>query len=83
MIAYLSGKLLTKSPNLVIVDIGGIGYEVLIPLSTFYELGDEGTLVTLRIHTHVREDALQLFGFSSEREKKLFLQLTSISGIGA
>lgn len=82
LIAYLSGKLLTKSPNLVVIDVGGVGYEVAVPLSTFYTLGEEGSNVTLRIHTHVREDALQLFGFGTEQEKKLFLQLTSVSGIG-
>ena len=82
MIAHLSGTLLSKQPNIVIVDIGGVGYEVTIPLSTFYDLGEEGSAVALRIYTHVREDALQLFGFRTEREKKLFLQLTSVSGIG-
>ncbi|HEY0048060.1 MAG TPA: OB-fold domain-containing protein, partial [Pyrinomonadaceae bacterium] len=69
MIAYLSGKLLEKQATSVIIDVGGIGYEVTIPLSTFYELGEEGSDVSLRIYTHVREDALQLFGFKSEREK--------------
>jgi holliday junction DNA helicase RuvA len=82
LIAYLSGKLFTKSPNLVVIDVGGVGYEVAVPLSTFYILGEEGSSVTLRIHTHVREDALQLFGFGTEQEKRLFLQLTSVSGIG-
>ena len=64
------------------VDVGGVGYEVTIPLSTFYEMGEVGDAVALRIHTHVREDALQLFGFSTGREKELFLRLTSVSGIG-
>ena len=82
MIAHLAGTLLSKQPNLVIVDVGGVGYEVTIPLSTFYDLGEETSPVALRIHTHVREDALQLFGFRTEREKKLFLQLLSVSGIG-
>ena len=82
MIAHLSGLLLSKQPNSVIVDINGVGYEVTIPLSTFYDLSEEGSTVALRIHTHVREDALQLFGFRTEREKKLFLLLTSVSGIG-
>lgn len=82
MIAHLSGTLLSKQPNLVIVDVGGVGYEVTIPLSTFYDLGEEASPVALRIHTHVREDALQLFGFRTEREKKLFLYLLSVSGIG-
>lgn len=82
MIAHLSGLLLSKQPNSVIVDINGVGYEVTIPLSTFYDLSEEGSAVALRIHMHVREDALQLFGFRTEREKKLFLLLTSVSGIG-
>lgn len=82
MIAHLAGTLLSKQPNSVIVDVGGVGYEVTIPLSTFYDLGEESSPVALRIHTHVREDALQLFGFRTEREKKLFLHLLSVSGIG-
>ena len=83
MIAYLSGKLLEKSANSVIVDVGGVGYDVSIPLSTFYELGEVGDDVQLRIYTHVREDAIQLFGFSSERERDLYLKLISVQGIGA
>jgi Holliday junction DNA helicase RuvA len=82
MIAYLSGKLLEKEANLVIIDVGGVGYEVTIPLSTFYELGELGEDVSLRIHTVVREDAFALFGFRSVREKELFLHLISVSGIG-
>jgi Holliday junction DNA helicase RuvA len=83
MIAYLSGKLLEKSANSVIVDVGGVGYDVSIPLSTFYELGEVGDDVQLRIYTHVREDAIQLFGFSSERERDLYLKLISVQGVGA
>lgn len=83
MIAYLSGKLLEKHANTVIVDVGGVGYEVSIPLSTFYELGDVGSAVSLRIYTHVREDAIQLFGFNSNRERELYLRLLSVQGIGA
>ena len=83
MIAFLSGKLLEKQANSVIVDVGGVGYEVTIPLSTFYELGEIGADVSLRIFTHVREDALQLFGFKSEREKQLYMKLISVQGIGA
>lgn len=83
MIAYLSGKLLEKQANTVIVDVNGVGYEVTIPLSTFYELGEEGTDVSLRIYMHVREDAQQLFGFKTEREKQLYLKLISVQGIGA
>jgi Holliday junction DNA helicase RuvA len=83
MIGFLSGKLLEKQANTVIVDVGGVGYEVTIPLSTFYELGEEGSAVHLRIHTHVREDAIQLFGFKTARERDLYLKLISVQGIGA
>lgn len=82
MIAHLSGKLLEKNATHVIVDVAGVGYEVNIPLSTFYELGEEGEDVTLRIYTHVREDAIQLFGFSSSRERDLYLKVISVQGIG-
>lgn len=82
MIAYLSGKLLEKDANAVIIDVNGVGYEVSIPLSTFYELGEIGEDVSLRIQTVVREDAFQLFGFKTIREKELFLLLISVSGIG-
>lgn len=82
MIAFLSGKLLEKEANTVILDVGGVGYEVAIPLSTFYELGELGETVALRIYTHVREDTLQLFGFKTLRERELFLHLISVSGIG-
>lgn len=83
MIAFLSGKLLEKQANVAIVDVGGVGYEVSIPLSTFYELGDVGSDVELRIYTHVREDAIQLFGFKSQRERDLYLRLISVQGVGA
>lgn len=82
MIAHLSGKLLEKHASGVIVDVGGVGYEVAIPLSTFYELGEPGTDVELRIYTHVREDAIQLFGFKTARERDLYLKLISVQGIG-
>jgi len=82
MIAHLSGTLLSKHATSVILDVGGVGYEVNIPLSTFYDLGDIGALVQLRIYTHVREDALQLFGFKTARERELFLRIISVSGIG-
>jgi Holliday junction DNA helicase RuvA len=82
MIAYLSGSLLSKQATSAIVDVGGVGYEVAIPLSTFYELGDAGSPVQLRIYTHVREDAIQLFGFKTARERELFLQLISVNGVG-
>ena len=83
MIGYLKGKILEKDANTVILDVAGVGYEVTIPLSTFYELGDVGADVSLRIFTHVREDALQLFGFNSSRERDLYLKLISVQGIGA
>ena len=83
MIGFLSGKILEKEANTVIVDVGGVGYEVTIPLSTFYELGDVGSDVQLRIFTHVREDALQLFGFKTSRERDIYLKLISVQGIGA
>jgi holliday junction DNA helicase RuvA len=82
LIAFLSGKLIQKQPNTIVIDVAGVGYEVTIPLSTFYELGEPDTNVSLKIHTHVREDALQLFGSWTDREKDLFLKLTSISGVG-
>jgi holliday junction DNA helicase RuvA len=83
MIGFLSGKILEKDANTVIVDVAGVGYEVTIPLSTFYDLGDVGSDVSLRIFTHVREDALQLFGFKTMRERDLYLKLISVQGIGA
>ena len=82
MIAHLSGTLLSKEPNSVIVEVSGVGYDVNIPLSTFYDLGDEGSSVKLRIYTHVKEDALQLFGFKTERERELFVNFISVSGLG-
>ena len=82
MIAHLSGTLLSKQATSVIVDVGGVGYEVSIPLSTFYDLEDLGSTVQLRIYTHVREDAIQLYGFKTARERELFLKLISVSGIG-
>jgi len=82
MIAHLSGTLLSKQATSVIVDVGGVGYEVTIPLSTFYDLEDSGAPVQLRIYTHVREDTLQLFGFKTIRERELFLKIISVSGIG-
>lgn len=82
MIAYLRGRLLEKHPNQVIVDIGGVGYDVTVPVSTFSLLPDQGAEVRLHIHTHVREDALALFGFLSPDEKILFEKLITVSGIG-
>ncbi|MGH9856014.1 MAG: Holliday junction branch migration protein RuvA [Blastocatellia bacterium] len=82
MIAHITGKLIQKQPNSVFVDVGGVGYELTVPLSTFYDLGDPGAEVSLRAYTYVREDALQLFGFRTEREKRLFLLMIGVSGIG-
>jgi Holliday junction DNA helicase RuvA len=82
MIAHLSGTLLSKQATAVILDVGGVGYDVTIPLSTFYDLEEPGSQVQLRIYTHVREDALQLYGFRTARERELFLRLISVSGIG-
>ena len=82
MIAFLRGQVVDKQPNRVIIDIQGVGYDVHVPLSTFYEIGDEGTDVALRVYTHVREDALQLYGFLTELERRLFERLIAISGIG-
>lgn len=82
MIALLRGRLAEKHPNRVIVDVQGIGYDVQIPLSTFYHLGEPGSDVVFRVHTHVREDALALFGFATMLELQLFEQLIGVSGIG-
>ncbi len=87
MIGLLSGTLLSIVPERVLLDVGGVGYEVAIPLSTFYELeraqaAGAGEKVRLFIHTHVREDQLALYGFATEREKTLFERLIQVSGIG-
>lgn len=82
MIAHLAGTLVEKQLQRLIVDVGGVGYDVLVPLSTMYAIGDPGARVALRIHTHVREDALQLFGFATTLEQQLFEKLISVSGIG-
>jgi holliday junction DNA helicase RuvA len=82
MIGQLRGHLLLKKPNLVLVDVHGVGYEVHIPLTSFYELPEEGAEIMLKIYTHVREDTLSLYGFKTQKEKDFFLKLLSISGIG-
>ncbi len=82
MIARLTGILLSKSPQSVIIDAAGVGYQAFVPLSTFYQLPDEMERVSLHVYTHVREDTLHLFGFQTELEKKTFLLLISVSGIG-
>lgn len=82
MIAHLSGRLLRKDPQEVVVDVSGVGYRVMIPVTTFYRLGEPGEAVSLRIHTHVREDALLLFGFLGAYEQSLFESLITVSGVG-
>ena len=82
MIGQLRGRLTDKRPNQVLVDVGGVGYLVQVPLSTFAALGELHTEVTLLIHTHVREDSLSLYGFLSSREKHFFEMLLSASGVG-
>jgi holliday junction DNA helicase RuvA len=81
LIALLSGQLVSKQVSQIIVDVGGVGYRLMIPLSTFYALPDEGP-VRVHVHTHVREDAILLFGFLTPVEKELFILLLSVSGIG-
>jgi Holliday junction DNA helicase RuvA len=82
VIAHLRGKIFSKQPNRVVVDVSGVGYDVFVPLSTFYGMGEPGTDTALRIHTHVREDALHLFGFATALEQELFERLIGVSGIG-
>ena len=82
MIAHLRGRILEKHPNRLVVDVTGVGYDVFVPLSTFYGLADAGGDVALRIHTHVREDALVLYGFMTRLEQELFERLIGVSGIG-
>ena len=84
MIAFLRGSVLEKQPQRLVIDVNGVGYEVLVPVSTYFDAAEPGsdTLITLHVHTHVREDALQLFGFASRFELDLFTRLIGISGIG-
>jgi Holliday junction DNA helicase RuvA len=82
VIARLSGRLVEKQATRLVVDVGGVGYDVHVPLSTFYGLPDPGGEVTLRVHTHVREDAILLFGFATALELQVFERLITISGIG-
>ena len=82
MIALLRGSILEKTANRLIVDVNGVGYDVLVPLSTFYALGDPGAPVTLRIHTHVREDLIALYGFVTRLEQDLFERLIAVNGVG-
>jgi Holliday junction DNA helicase RuvA len=82
MIAFLRGRVLEKHPNRVVIDVGGVGYDVSVPLSTFYTAGDPGVEIALRVHTHVREDQLALFGFATGLELAAFERLIAVSGIG-
>ncbi len=82
MIAHLTGSILKKTTASVIINVGGIGYEVSVPLSTFYQLPEASETTSLYIHTHVREDSLSLFGFFTTLEKNIFMMLISVSGIG-
>lgn len=82
MIALLRGTLVEKHASRIIVDTGGVGYDVQVPLSTFYTLGDPGAPLTLRIHTHVREEVIALYGFATTVEQQLFERLIAISGVG-
>jgi holliday junction DNA helicase RuvA len=82
MIAALTGRVVFKSPAHITVDVHGVGYEVFIPLSTYYSLPEVNESTSLRVHTHLREDAIQLFGFLTVAEKDAFILLTGISGIG-
>lgn len=82
MIGFLRGTVLEKAPERLLVDVQGVGYELRVPLSTFYQLGEPGAQVALHVHTHVREDALQLFGFLTTLEQQVFERLIGVSGIG-
>jgi len=83
MIGFLSGTLHAKLPPQILINVNGVGYEVEAPMSTFYAIGEEGDEVMLLTHMHVREDAMLLFGFASERERSLFKELIKVNGIGA
>jgi Holliday junction DNA helicase RuvA len=82
VIAHIRGQILSKAPNAVVIECGGVGYELAISVATFTDLGAQGSEARLHVHTHVREDALALFGFSELAEKRLFERLLTISGIG-
>ena len=82
MIALLTGKIAGKSPDSVILDVNGVGYRVQIPFSTFFALPDDGAILTLNIHTNVKEDAIHLYGFLTPKEKQFFQLLITVSGVG-
>ena len=82
MIGALTGRIVDKQPERLVVDVNGVGYQLHVPLSTFYELGDPGATVSLRVHTYVREETLSLFGFATRLELQVFERLITISGVG-
>lgn len=82
MIGYLKGTLIEKRPSSLLLDVGGVGYQVKIPVSTFYDLPEDGNPVSLYIYTHVREDIIALYGFRTTQEKTLFEKLISVTGVG-
>jgi holliday junction DNA helicase RuvA len=82
MIALLTGNIAQKSPDTVILDVGGVGYRVQIPFSTYFALPEEGSRLSLHIHTHVKEDAINLYGFLTQAEKQFFQLLMTVSGVG-
>ena len=82
MIGALTGRIVDKQPERLVVDVQGVGYQLHVPLSTFYELGDPGATVSLRVHTYVREDTLSLFGFATLLELQVFERLITVSGVG-
>ena len=82
MIALISGKIVYKGISHVVVDAHGVGYRIFIPLTTFYELPEAGQIITLHVHTHVKQDAINLFGFYTVQERDLFQLMLSVSGIG-
>ncbi len=82
MIALLTGRIAFKSPSYIVLDVNGVGYRVQIPFSTYYDLPDEGATASLNIYTHVKEDAISLYGFRTPAEKDFFQLLISVSGIG-
>jgi Holliday junction DNA helicase RuvA len=82
MIALISGKIVYKGISHVVIDAHGVGYRIFIPLTTFYELPEAGQIITLHVHTHVKQDAINLFGFYTVQERDLFQLMLSVSGIG-
>ena len=82
MIAQLTGRIAHKEPQEAVIDVGGVGYRVTIPLSTFYRLGTDGDTITLRVHTHLREDTIALFGFATAGEHDLFEKLITVANVG-